>query len=133
MIWKYDGYEIYLKILFSSKKIPKKSQTSLKPDVICEMYSKKKQNTGKEIWPKLSRKITYGYKSHKILEYFTSSNVIKAWCSSQKFITVDTDFPCLLTEFKYRSRTVNSNTVNSKFHLIRSLLEILATILSFHV
>ena len=33
----------------------------------------------------------------------------------------------------YRSGTVNSNTVNSKFHLIRSFFEILATILSFHV
>ena len=33
----------------------------------------------------------------------------------------------------YRSGTVNSNTVNSKFHLIRSFFEILAGILSFHV
>ena len=33
----------------------------------------------------------------------------------------------------YRSGTVNSNTVNSKFHLIRSFFEILARILSFHV
>ena len=33
----------------------------------------------------------------------------------------------------YRSGTLNSNTVNSKFHLIRSFFEILATILSFHV
>ena len=31
----------------------------------------------------------------------------------------------------YRSGTVNSNTVNSKFHLIRSYWEYLATILSF--
>ena len=34
---------------------------------------------------------------------------------------------------KYRSGKVNSNTVNSKFHLIRSYCEILAKILSFHV
>ena len=34
---------------------------------------------------------------------------------------------------KYRSGTVNSNTVNSKFHLIRSLFEIFARFLSFHV
>ena len=34
---------------------------------------------------------------------------------------------------KYRSGTVNSNTVNSKFHLIRSYCKYLATILSFHV
>ena len=33
----------------------------------------------------------------------------------------------------YRSGTVNSNTVNSKFHLIRSFLEIFAKFLSFHV
>ena len=35
--------------------------------------------------------------------------------------------------YHYRSGTVNSNTVNSKFHLIRSYCEYLATILSFHV
>ena len=34
---------------------------------------------------------------------------------------------------KYRSGTVNSNTVNSKFHLIRSCCEYLARFLSFHV
>ena len=35
--------------------------------------------------------------------------------------------------FNYRSGTVNSNTVNSKFHLIRSFFEIFARFLSFHV
>ena len=34
---------------------------------------------------------------------------------------------------QYRSGTLNSNTVNSKFHLIRSFFQILARILSFHV
>ena len=34
---------------------------------------------------------------------------------------------------RYRSGMVNSNTVNSKFHLIRTFFEILARILSFHV
>ena len=34
---------------------------------------------------------------------------------------------------KYRSGTLNSNKVNSKFHLIRSFFQILARILSFHV
>ena len=34
---------------------------------------------------------------------------------------------------EYRSGTVNSNTVNSKFHLIRSYCEYLVRILSFHV
>ena len=33
----------------------------------------------------------------------------------------------------YRSGMVNSNMVNSKFHLIRSYYKYLATILSFHV
>ena len=37
-------------------------------------------------------------------------------------------------EFQYyRSGTVNSNAVNSKFHLIRSYCEYLARILSFNV
>ena len=35
--------------------------------------------------------------------------------------------------FSYRSGKVNSNTVNSKFHLIQSLFEIFARFLSFHV
>ena len=34
---------------------------------------------------------------------------------------------------RYRSGTVNSNTVNSKFHLIRSFCEIFARFMSFHV
>ena len=33
----------------------------------------------------------------------------------------------------YRSGTLNSNTVNLKFHLIRSFFEIFARLLSFHV
>ena len=33
----------------------------------------------------------------------------------------------------YRSGTLNSNTVNPKFHLIRSFFEIFARFLSFHV
>ena len=38
-----------------------------------------------------------------------------------------------ITNNEYRSGTVNSNTVNSKFHLIRSCCEYLARFLSFHV
>ena len=34
---------------------------------------------------------------------------------------------------EYRSATVKSNTVSSKFHLIRSLFEIFAKFLLFHV
>ena len=37
------------------------------------------------------------------------------------------------SQFNYRSDTANSNTVNSKFHLIRSLSEDFARFLSFHV
>ena len=37
------------------------------------------------------------------------------------------------TGYSYRSGTVNSNTVNSKFHLIRSFCEIFARFLLFHV
>ena len=36
-------------------------------------------------------------------------------------------------EVSLRSGTLNSNTVNSKFHLIRSFFEIFARLLSFHV
>ena len=35
--------------------------------------------------------------------------------------------------YQYRSGTLNSNTVNLKFHLIRSFFEIFARFLSFHV
>ena len=35
--------------------------------------------------------------------------------------------------FMYRSGMLNSNTVNLKFHLIRSFFEIFARFLSFHV
>ena len=36
-------------------------------------------------------------------------------------------------DHRYGSGTVNSNTVNSKFHLIQSFFEIFATFLLFHV
>ena len=36
--------------------------------------------------------------------------------------------PCLIVVSYYRSGTINSNTVNSKFHLIRSFFEIFAKI-----
>ena len=38
-----------------------------------------------------------------------------------------------ICQLGYRSGTVNSNTVNSKFHLIRSFFEIFATFLLFHI
>ena len=39
----------------------------------------------------------------------------------------------MLLKTNDRSGTVNSNTVNSKFHLIRSFFEIFARLISFHV
>ena len=51
----------------------------------------------------------------------------------EKKNTVDMLTDGILGKCKYRSGTVNSNTVNSKFHLIRSYCEYLARILSFHV
>ena len=45
--------------------------------------------------------------------------------------SADLGTKCII--FLYRSGTVNSNTVNSKFHLIRSFFEIFATFLLFHV
>ena len=45
----------------------------------------------------------------------------------------DSHFKSISKEQEYRSGTVNSNTVNSKFHLIRSFFEIFARFLSFHV
>ena len=42
-------------------------------------------------------------------------------------------FSVLFIGMYYRSGTVNSNTVNSKFHLIRSCCKYLARFLSFHV
>ena len=44
--------------------------------------------------------------------------------------------PCLVfcrVVSQYNAGTLDSNMVNSKFHLIRSFFEILARILSFHV
>ena len=46
-------------------------------------------------------------------------------------ITLSKSTSC--SDVYYRSGTVNSNTVNSKFHLIRSFFEIFATFLLFHV
>ena len=40
---------------------------------------------------------------------------------------------CCVAKTVYRSGTANSNTVNSKFHLIRSLDQDFARLLSFHV
>ena len=63
-------------------------------------------------------------------------DLIKVYSSSKKQILCFFSFSSFTNDFKiclYRSGTPNSNTVNSKFHLIRSFFEILARILSFHV
>ena len=62
------------------------------------------------------------YKSHRNTQYLK-------WCIEQDLKTVSDWFK----QTNYRSGTVNSNTVNSKFHLIRSCCEYLARFLSFHV
>ena len=53
---------------------------------------------------------------------------------NDNFVTFDTtSFTIEMLPFLYRSGTLNSNTVNSKFRLIRSFFEIFARSLSFHV
>ena len=56
---------------------------------------------------------------------------------SVQFIIVNSDdgliFKWSELQTYYRSGTVNLNTVNSKFHLIRSFFEIFARFLLFHV
>ena len=54
-------------------------------------------------------------------------------CRWQITVSSNKVSPWPKVNFVYRLRTVNSNTVNSKFHLIRSYCEYLARILSFHV
>ena len=63
------------------------------------------------------------------------TNTYSVVTTETEFINQTTCFNLTNTinKSRYRSGMVNSNTVNSKFHLIQSLLEILATILSFHV
>ena len=56
------------------------------------------------------------WKNHKV-----NYSTLNFLCRQRSFISI------------YRSVTVNSNTVNSKFHLIRSFFEIFARFLSFHV
>ena len=50
-----------------------------------------------------------------------------------KYISYANNFFTCHRDLTYRSDTANSNTVNSKFHLIRSLGEDFARFLSFHV
>ena len=59
-------------------------------------------------------------------------------CSAQQLYTETIEcwgekFGLDFSVLRYRSGTVNSNTVNAKFHLIRSFFEIFARFLSFHV
>ena len=64
-----------------------------------------------------------------LLNSFISANIILGKLYSQMKFYI-TSFCSHLT---YRSGMLNSNTVNSKFHLIRSFFEIFARFLSFHV
>ena len=65
---------------------------------------------------------TKGYLIHDSERYFAHLGIHTFKCSKGSNIL-----------FKYRSGTLNSNTVNSKFHLIRSFFQIFARFLSFHV
>ena len=59
---------------------------------------------------------------YEVIVYFFSTDL--------KYVVLEVN---LFRPMCYRSGTVNSNTVNSKFHLIRSCCEYLARFLSFHV
>ena len=77
-----------------------------------------------------------GFKIHCALQnetmyvrYATISNSLKTY----NFVVITISFQVSIKISRYRSGTVNSNTVNSKFHLIQSFFEIFARFLSFHV
>ena len=55
----------------------------------------------------------------------------KIMLSHHTFLNWNKIIPIIFSH--YRSGTLNSNTVNSKFHLIQSFFEIFARFLSFHV
>ena len=95
----------------------------------------------------------YEHIIHQVLAYFVATHDSTTYRETESqtnflvkmkakmslpFLTID-DVLTLLrenisyTDHKYRSGTVNSNTVNSKFHLIWSFFEIFATFLLFHV
>ena len=68
------------------------------------------------------------------IHFFDSMRICSTWpCLAASFHVFLTECQCCLLHVYYRSGTLNSNTVNSKFHLIRSFFQILARILSFHV
>ena len=85
----------------------------------------------------LSQWITSGPRSNRNLRYLCYR--IYILCSSLTtlptlYLHVSGPIPtCDLLGVNYSLGTVNSNTVNSKFHLIRSFFEIFARFLSFHV
>ena len=79
----------------------------------------KKQTSRKEAFQKLVQSLKqYGMHSmftqnHNYLQTSDLAEELQKWCDTRNS-----------DQSKYRSGTVNSNTVNSKFHLIRSYCEI---------
>ena len=72
------------------------------------------------VWCSKQGKVLHTIGPEKVSMY-TQQIRCQQWCVTMvKFVSC------------YRSGTVNSNTVNSKFHLIRSFFEYLARFLSFH-
>ena len=72
--------------------------------------------------------------TYKVTTFIEFKPYIASFLSFQRFLELflsDLVDPSRVSI--YRSGTLNSNTVNSKFHLIRTFFEILAKILSFHV
>ena len=60
-------------------------------------------------------------------------DIVNAKSKKEHILSMETEAHDKKKDSLYRSGTVNSNTVNSKFHLIRSFFEIFARYLLFHV
>ena len=72
------------------------------------------------------------YETNQTFFYLILNEMAKVCITESCTFTFDNDSQDKIKS-SYRSGTVNSNTVNSKFHLIRSFFEIFARFLSFHV
>ena len=124
-----DGYR---KLLFCCVRQPVK----INPPIDVAVIWIKSQSTLLSIW------IFYQHINVDI-KVFSQMHVYQRLCSlwsrfnwNQCFVLEVRKFHNLATNTnknRYRSGKVNSNTVNSKFHLIRSFFEIFARFLSFHV
>ena len=102
------------------------------------IYSFEKCTYGKNFFPKVNEEVGLSVRAIFLKrftsQYFPLRQNRGRWldyCDSLASMAFEN---CLVfRKCRYRSGTVNSNTFNSKFHLIRSFFEIFATFLSFHV